>query len=184
MTIPKENNYHFFAKDGQKIEARSLRPADAPLLVDIYEHMTAESRYRRFHQTLDHIPDSRIWQEAQNIAQADSAHNRGLIAFIQCPDGGVIPIGAVRLVETGPEEGEVAISIRDDFQNKGIGTQLMRMMVDEAQFLGYRKLVASFQNDNPAIWQVFNKLPYDIKRTAAGSYSDIVITLNNISENA
>lgn len=90
----------------------------------------------------------------------------------------MVPIGAVRFVETSPEEAEVAISIRDDYQNKGIGSRLMRLLVDEAQILGYRHLIAGIQNDNPAIWQVFSSLPYEVKRSPKGYCSDIVISLN------
>jgi len=141
--------------------------------------MTSESRYRRYHQTLDHVSPSRIWQEAENITQADPEHNRGLLALIDLPGEEVVPVGAVRFVATSPEEVEVAISIRDDYQNKGIGTRLMRLMADEAQALGYHQLTAGIQNDNPAIWQVFSKLPYKVKRVPQGSYSNIMITLNS-----
>ncbi|MDX1412943.1 MAG: GNAT family N-acetyltransferase [Candidatus Promineifilaceae bacterium] len=175
--MKKENVYHFPSKSGQKIWVRPLRADDAPLLVDLFNHMTSESRYRRFHQTLDHVPTSRIWAEAKNIVDADPARNHGLVATADVPDEGNVPVGAVRIVETSPGEGEIAISIRDDFQNQGIGSHMMRLMTDKARALGYRRLIADIQNDNQAIWRVFNKLPYQVMRSARGSYSDIVIFL-------
>lgn len=171
--------YSFRTKSGQKILVRPLEPDDTSLLVDVFDHMSPESRYRRFHQTLDHVSTSRIWQEAENITQADPDRSRGLLALAELMGERTVPVGAVRFVETTPCEADVAISIRDDFQNQGIGTQLMFLMADEAQFLGYHRLVAGIQNDNPAIWQVFNKLPYKVTRLPVGSYSDIVITLNH-----
>ena len=61
----------FRSRAGHTVRVRPLQFDDAPLLVDIFEHMTAQSRYRRFRQTTDHVSPSRIRQEAANIAQAD-----------------------------------------------------------------------------------------------------------------
>ena len=182
IMIKKEHLFSFPSKSGPKIQVRPLRADDAPLLVDVFNHMTSESRYRRFHQTLDHVPTSRIWAEAKNIADADPARNRGLLALTEIPDEGVVPVGAVRIVETIPGEAEIAISIRDDFQNQGIGSRMMRLMADEAKAVGYHRLVADIQNDNQAIWRVFNKLPYRVLRSAKGSYSEIVMFLDSKKE--
>lgn len=176
--VVKENTYSFCSKSGEKILVRQLRSDDTHLLVDLFDHMTSESRYRRYHQTLDHVSPSRIWQEAQSIAQADPDLNHGLLAFVDDPGKGAVLVGAVRFVEASPSEAEVAISVRDDYQNQGIGTRLMRLLAGDAEVLGYLQLVADIQNDNPAIWQVFNKLPYKVVRSPNGHCSNIVIKLN------
>ncbi len=176
--VVKEYTHSFCSKSGEKILVRQLRPDDTPLLVDLFDHMTSESRYRRYHQTLDHVAPGRIWQEAQSIAHADPDHNHVLLAFDDVPGEGAVLIGAVRFVETSPFEAEVAISVRDDYQDRGIGTQLMRLLAGDAEALGYLRLVADIQNDNPAIWQVFNKLPYKVSRSPNGHCSGIMIELN------
>jgi L-amino acid N-acyltransferase YncA len=81
-------------------------------------------------------------------------------------------------VETDPGIAEVAISLRDDYQNIGIGRQLMRRLACEARDAGYRTLMASIRNDNPAIWKVFNSLPFEVIRVPEGSYSEVTIRLN------
>ena len=169
----------FRSRADHLVQVRPMRFDDAPLLVDIFEHMTAQSRYSRFHQTMDHVNPSRVRQEAINIAQADSSNNWGLVAFADLPDRQNVPIGAVRFVRTAPYEAEVAISIRDDFQNMGIGTQLMRMLAEEAHKMGLHQLVADIQNDNPAIWYVIKSLPYHVHRLSEGVYSNIVISLTS-----
>ncbi len=47
--------YRFIAKNGQLVWIRPLHSNDAPVLVDIFEHMSSASRYHRFQQTLDHV---------------------------------------------------------------------------------------------------------------------------------
>jgi L-amino acid N-acyltransferase YncA len=71
----------------------------------------------------------------------------------------------------------VAISLRDDFQNLGIGKMLMRRLAFAARDQGYRTLTASIRNDNPAIWRVFNSLPFAVQRVVEGSSSEIEVDL-------
>jgi acetyltransferase len=175
--IYQQQDTTFHSAAGHLIHVRRLQFDDAPLLVDIFEHMTSDSRYRRFHQTLDYVSASRMQQEALQIAHADPEKNRCLIAFTDLPGRSGMPIGAVRFVYTGPQEAEVAISIRDDFQNMGIGTQLMQLLAEEARMMGFSRLTADIQNDNLAIWHVFKSLPYPVHRSPDGSFSTIVITL-------
>jgi len=173
------NHYTFYANDGRQILVRPLAADDTALLVDLFDHMSPESRYRRFHQSLDHVPESRIWQEAAQITHFDPAKSFAYIAFFSSPDKGLIPISVARYVDSGPGEGEVAISVRDDFQNLGIGKKLMRLLAYQAEIKGYRRLVASIQNDNIAIWRVFQHLPYHIFRSPDGSYANIIIVLTS-----
>lgn len=180
----EEKTVVFRSRAGHTVRVRPLQFDDAPLLVDIFEHMTAQSRYRRFRQTTDHVSPSRIRQEAANIAQADPSSNWGLIAFADLPDRQNVPVGAVRFVRTAQYEAEVAISIRDDFHNVGIGTQLMHMLAEEAYKMGLRRLVADIQNDNPAIWYVFKSLPYHVHRLPEGVSSNIVISLTSPPDKA
>jgi acetyltransferase len=168
-----------YSKTGQRITVRPLRGDDAPLLVDIFDNMTAESRYRRFHQTVENVSATRKQQEAESIAQANPKRNLGLIAFSETQGKQNVPIGAVRMVLTEPHEAEIAISIRDDFQNMGIGTQLMNLLAEKAKQQGLERLVADIQNENVAIWRVIKKLPYKVQRTPEGNYSRIVISLNS-----
>jgi acetyltransferase len=174
-----ETNERFFSKEGHDIRVRRVEAADTRHLVDIFEHMSSESRYLRYNQSLDDVEPARVWEEATKIACADRDKNHCLIAFTDLPDGTSIPVGAARLVETDPGIAEVAISLRDDFQNIGIGRQLMRLLAFEARDAGYRTLTASIRNDNPAIWKVFNKLPFEVIRAPEGSFSEVTIKLDN-----
>ncbi len=182
--ITKQLNDSFYSKQGDLILVRRILGDDAPLLVDIFDHLSSESRYNRFNQTLDHVAPNRIWYEALRIAQADPSKNQGLIAFVDPPGQTAEPVGAARLVQTSPGEAEVSISIRDDFQGRGIGMKLMRLLALAARDQGYRRLTATIRNDNPAIWIVFSRLPFEVKRSPDGSYSDIEIFLSTPHEPA
>ncbi|MFN2123273.1 MAG: GNAT family N-acetyltransferase [Candidatus Promineifilaceae bacterium] len=168
----------FISKGGHEIWVRRLTADDTPFLVDIFENMSSDSHYKRFNQPLDKVEPARVWREAEQISCANEEKNHCLIAFTDREDGTAVPVGAARLVETDPGIAEVAISLRDDYQNIGIGRQLMRRLACEARDAGYRTLMASIRNDNPAIWKVFNSLPFEVIRVPEGSYSEVTIRLN------
>ena len=75
----------FRSRAGHIVRVRPMQFEDSSLLVDIFENMSSESRYRRFHQTMDQVNPTRVHQEAANIAQADPSRNWGLIAFVDLP---------------------------------------------------------------------------------------------------
>lgn len=172
-------NERFFSKEGHEIRVRRVEASDTAYLVDIFEHMSSESRYKRYNQVLDDVEPARVWEEAKRIAGADAGMNRCLIAFTDLPEGTAVPVGAARLVETDAGVAEVAISLRDDFQNTGIGRELMRLLALEARDAGYKTLTASIRNDNPGIWKVFKSLPFEVFRVPDGSFSEVTIQLDN-----
>lgn len=167
----------FETKSGLKVRVRAIEPRDTPYLVDIFEHMGSESRYRRFHQTLDNVSPTRVWTEAERIAHADPETSEGLIAFAELPGEGDVPVAGARYIRLEPQVAEVAISVRDDLQNIGIGSQLLQLLVEEAKADGIHKLVATVQNSNKPMWHILNKLSYAMTRTPQGAVSDVEIDL-------
>jgi len=174
----------FKTKTGLTVRVRHIQATDAPHFVDIFEHMSSDSRYRRFHQSLDNPIPRRVWvwEEAERIAHAYPPMNNGLIAFADLPDQPNAPIGAARYMGLEPGVGEVAISVRDDLHGQGIGTYLLKMLAQEAQAAGVRKLVGTVQNSNEAMWRVLNRLDYPITRRLQGTESEIEIVLTAVKE--
>lgn len=162
---------------GLKLRVRPIRPDDAPHLLEIFEHMSSDSRYRRFNQPVDNLSEERKWQEADRIAQAIPRLGGGFIVFADLPEKSNVAVAAIRYVCTGDGEAETAISVIDAMQRQGIGTQLMEMLVDLAQQKGVSVLTAEIRNDNEGIWKILYRLPYDIERRRDGPYSQVKLNL-------
>lgn len=172
----------FQAKNNITINIRPIRPDDTNYLIEIFEHMSSESRYSRFNQVIDHVTESRKWDVAQTIATADPKTNFGLLAFADLPSEPDPPIGAARYVKLSETEAEFAISIRDDYHNLGIGTFLLSELTQHAVEHGITTLVAGIQNSNKSIWFIINKLPYRVIRYVDGNESNIEIDLTQPQE--
>ncbi len=178
----EEMLYTFFAKDGTLIGVRHMRFDDAVYLVDIFENMGADSRYQRYHQSIDHVNAGRIWQEAETIAHMDAKKQAGLIAFADLPDKPNAPVGAARYICIGDGRADTGISVRDDMQGQGIGTELLALLVEEARENGIQKLVADVLNSNKGIMGILQKLPYEMTRQPEGVYSTLTIHLDRLKE--
>jgi len=165
----------FQTKLGMTVYVRRMEPSDAPYLVDIFEHMGAESRYNRFMQPADYVSMDRIWSEAELIAHLVDTASVGLVAFADLADRDCAPMGAARYVEVNPVQAEIAVSVRDDYQHQGIGTNLMRLLILTAVDDGYEQLIGTVQNNNAAMWAMLKKLGYRLERRPEGNYSSVVI---------
>ncbi len=170
-------------KSGKRVIARPLTHYDAPYLVDIFEHMSPESRYNRFQQSLENPNPKQIWEEAEKIAQMEDEQQGGFIAFWQRPLLPDVPVGAARYVRLDEETAEMAMSVRDDMQGQGVGTWLLQMAIDEAIADGICQLVGSALNDNDAIWRVLDKLGYPYRRSPDGAISEIEVNLTKQESN-
>ena len=166
----------FRAKNGRLIHIRPLQHDDAEFLVSIFENMGSDSRYHRFHQPLDNLSPNRVQREAAQMVELVRNNSFGLIAF-----DGDMPVGAARYVvfEDG-DRAETAVSIRDDYQNSGIGTKLMALLAQEAQRRGLHQLIANVQALNKAALRILDKLPFAHSQQLDGPVMVVVIELTAV----
>ncbi|GJM41450.1 MAG: hypothetical protein DHS20C20_17320 [Ardenticatenaceae bacterium] len=170
----------FASKDGLPVRVRLLRRKDAAHLVDLFEHMGTESRYRRFHQPMEDVTLDQVWDEANKIATAVPYEQLGLIAFSELDGEGEVAVGAARIVWLSDIKAEIAMSVRDDRQGQGIGRRLLTMVLELAQITGAESIVGLVQNDNESMWHLFDQLPYPMTRKVDGSESEIELDLTRI----
>lgn len=172
--------HSFCTKTGLMICVRRLQADDARFMIDIFDQMGPESRYQRFGRTIGDVSREQIWQEAQEmtrlIAEGKSV---GVIAFCALPGKGIQPLGAARYVRTTSREAEVSVSVRDDFQGMGIGTHLIRLLVEIARGNGIERLVGDTMTDNAPMLYIFERLPYATRRISEGNYYKIIIDISS-----
>lgn len=175
--IAQRQSLKFETKSGQVVVARPLTTYDAPYLVQIFERMSAESRYRRFQQSLENPSPKQVWEEAEKIAQMSADEQGGLIVFRQRPFRLDVPVAAARYVILSETTAEIAISVIDEMQGQGIGSWLLQTTVAQAREQGIQTLVGMALNDNEVIWHLLDRLPFPYKRKPDGLTADIEIDL-------
>lgn len=169
----------FTARQGATIHCRLIRPDDAPILIKLFQHLSPESRRRRFNLPLENLDQDRIMQEAQRLADVDNRTVGGaVLAFVgQEPDGELIAVarlGRFPHTPTSPEA-EAALVVRDDFQGQGIGTALMALLALLARRMDVQTLTASVQADNEALFALLRSLRLPLERHT--SHGETTISL-------
>lgn len=158
--------------DGDRIVIRLLDAGDFNNIKEIFDGMGSESRYQRFLQSVDHLSEPRVVNELQKVIEQLPQQSNGLIAFLDDK-----PVGAARYVRIGDQRGELAVSVVDVAQGKGIGSALLPLLTELAVEDGITVLEAMVGNNNEGMWHLLNKLPYEQSRFSEGSASLLVLNL-------
>ena len=158
------------------VRLRPITAADGPLLIDIFAHMGPESRYLRFNEPPRAPEPARVQAEAQAIAGMPAARGRGWLALAQPADEEEIPVGAVRYVySVDRRSAEFALSIRDDYQRRGLGTWFVEQAIIAARADGLETLFGYVQHSNEGMWRLLRRLSVEVETSIEDG--DSVVTL-------
>ncbi|OJY94885.1 MAG: hypothetical protein BGP25_06860 [Lysobacterales bacterium 63-13] len=128
--------------NGTKLLIRAIRKDDVELERDFIERMSPEARRMRF---LAHVnaPSEEL---LKSLTDLDFDRQMALVAIID-HHGKEVEIGVSRYA-TGADRtaGECAVTVDDDWQHRGIGTLLMRRLIEVARARGLKRL---FSIDDP-----------------------------------
>ena len=148
-------------RDGRVIEIRALRPEDRTQMLVAVSRTSAQSLYRRFFGPKKGFSES----EKAFFLNANFTDHVALVATVGQSDRTEI-VGGARYIVTEPGIAEVAFTVIDDFQGKGVGSALMRHLALLAGRASLKHLVADVLPENIAMINVLKKsgLPTTISR--------------------
>ena len=72
---------------------------------------------------------------------------------------------------------EASIAVRDDLQNQGVGTELLRFLANRARAAGIEQLVATVQRGNRGLWLLLAKADLPISYESEGGYTTMTADL-------
>jgi len=142
--------------DGSEVTIRTLRKEDADLERDFIRNLSPESRWMRFLGQIGEPSDSLI----RKLTEIDYQHDMAFIALSR--EGGVFHEVGVSRYSLAPDgqSCECAVTVADAWQGKGLGTALMRDLIDIARRRGIRSMFSIDANENERMRQLARDLGF------------------------
>lgn len=162
---------------GLALRVRPEQSGDGAALVELFSRLSPSSRFLRFSKVLDHPDPQRVQREAERLAQLGPPTDMAWLAFADLPEADDGPVAAVRYVRTAPDEAELAIAVRDDVQQRGIGSALLLFACTQAQQDGIERLTATFRSENRGIWALLKRSPFPVSWEVDGPEINAVVDL-------
>ena len=154
---------HVKLKNSVLVIIRAIRSSDEPLLARFHERLTDRSVYLRYFSILS--LSCRVAHE--HLARICLIDDRefALVAVLQ-HEGGVEQeiLGLGQMVRRNrPDDAELGLIVRDDYQNQGLGTRLSECLLEISRAVGAQRVVSLMLWENLAMRTIGRRFGCDIE---------------------
>jgi RimJ/RimL family protein N-acetyltransferase len=158
-------------RSGHHVLVRALRPDDGPGLAEAFEQLSETSRYRRFFTVKPHLSE-------QSLALLTDVDHRDHEALVAVAPGSGSLVGVARFVRDPrePDQAEVAVTVIDSWQRRGLGTALLRELAQRAAQEGIRHFTAEILAENQPMLTLARRLGH-AETTSHGTTVSTLIDL-------
>ncbi|CAN5743994.1 bifunctional acetate--CoA ligase family protein/GNAT family N-acetyltransferase [soil metagenome] len=147
-------------QDNSTVVIRPIRPEDEPAMIAFHEGLSEESVYSRYFQALK-LSQRVTHERLTRICFIDYDREMALVADRRGTSGPHEILGVGRLSRIfGTEEAEFALLVADSQQGQGLGTELLRRLLQVARDEGIRRVIAEMLTDNRAMQHLCQKLGF------------------------
>ena len=170
---PERMETYRTTKDGLNIFIRPIKISDEPLLKDFVYSLSDQSMYRRFMSVRKDMPHERL----QDLVIIDYTREVAILVFTTQDEKKELILGVGRYyIDPGMHTAEVAFAVRDDYQKRGIGTELLAYLTYLAKREGLLGFTAEVLAENRPMLHTFEKGGFDIKKTTVAGLCELKMT--------
>ncbi len=169
---PEELETYRTTRSGLDILIRPVKISDEPRLKDFFYSLSDESVRRRFMSSRTDMPHERL----QDFVIVDFTKEMVILAVKQMEEGAdeIVGVGQYGIHEQS-HTAEVALVVRDDHQDKGVGTELLNYLTQLAQSQGLLGFTAEVLYENAPMLHMFANMGFDVHRTAEAGVVELRI---------
>ena len=168
-TYPEELERTVPLEDGASVFLRPLKLTDEALLRAMFYKLSPESVHTRFFQLLKSMPHEKL----QEFLRIDYEADMAFVVLTSRVEEEAEMIGIAHyLRDPRTNFADSAFLVRDDWQGRGLGTLLMKELVEAARRHGIAGFTADVLARNEAMLQVFHRSGYEVaSRLEDGVYN-------------
>jgi RimJ/RimL family protein N-acetyltransferase len=158
------SSFFYPIKDSTYLCFKALEHADREKFLDGFKKLSRRTVYHRFFGFMKELTN----QQVEDLLNTDKRDHVAWTAFDIADDDVIgIGVGRFRRSTTQPNEAELALTVIDEYQEKGVGTVLLAIMYYLAARLEIDIFTAVILSDNAKLIKRFKEL--GAKMTRAGS---------------
>lgn len=140
-------------RDGSHVRIRQARPGERELLLQGFERLSPESRYRRFLAPTPRLSEAAV----RRLTDIDHHDHEAVVAV---DESGTESLGIARYVRDAErrDAAEVAVTVVDEWQGRGLGTLMLDALAALAREDGIHTVTACMLESNAEMMDLFQHL--------------------------
>ena len=162
---PYPNQYATPWKTNRKapLFIRPIKPEDEPMLVKFHETLSEESVYNRYFSALK-LSQRITHERLQRICFNDYDREIALVAELKAPKGEEKKIlGVGRLSKQhAANEAEFAVLVSDEWQRQGLGSELLRRLIEIGKVEKLSRISGQILAENHAMQHICRKVGFKV----------------------
>ncbi len=174
IDYPQDLEKYETLQDGTEIFFRPVKPADESALAGMLYSLSEESVRKRYMSRTVSFPH----RDVQQLTNIDYRNNLAIVGVVPSLSGEEIVAIGQYFLDPGQNTAEVAFIVQDEWQQKGMGTLLLRFLSEVARSREVSRFHAKVLPQNKAMLAVFHNSGFNVRTEFDGEVYDVVYDLN------
>jgi acetyltransferase len=170
--------------DGTRVLIRPIRPEDEPQIARLHRTLSERSVRLRYFQQIE--LDQRTAHE-RLIRVCFNDYDRELALIVEHhggePDAQILAVGRLSKVP-GRRSAEFALVIDDEWQRRGLGSELLRRLVAVGKSERVSTITADILPDNLAMQRICKRLGFELENRPGEAVVSAVLVLDDAEHHA
>lgn len=179
-TYPEQYVSRWITKSGEEVLFRPIRPEDEPLMVEFHKTLSEQSVYLRYRQA-ESLRMRVAHERLIRRCCIDDAHEAALVAVRTMPETGqdeILAVGRLIKLPSG-DKAEVAVLVSDPYQRHGLGSELLRRLIQVAHDRDMQEIIANFLPENTGMRALANRFGFQFRPSSDPTVLKTVLNLTN-----
>ncbi|MBI4525668.1 MAG: GNAT family N-acetyltransferase [Deltaproteobacteria bacterium] len=159
-------------RDGTTATIRVARPEDREALAQFFGQLSPESKRRRFFSISD--PGAKL---IDSLCDSSDPRSRITLIVLRTIEGAPTIIATGSYVIHDSKSAEIALTVDDEFQGKGLGTLLLERLALLAVRSGVVRFWAVTSVENRQMLEVFRNSGFKLEEKTADGYVEVALSV-------
>jgi acetyltransferase len=175
---PRQLVGRWLTPDGVPLVIRPIRPEDEPLMVRFHESLSDETVYARYFNLLK-LENRTAHERLARVCFID--YDRVMALVVEHTETGsgersIVAVG--RLVKAhGFDEGEFALLVADRWQRHGLGSELLRRLVEVGRAEGIGRIRGEILAGNTGMLRLARELGFAVRFSPGSTSAEAILDL-------